>query len=165
MTGETRILGSWQSRPNKDADVPVAAAIIGSPDGQQFALVVDVGAGWTTAAQLHTPEAAEVARERIDRLTTQPDHARIGGVENSWGQGTSHPGVEWITAIGDNRSLAFPDRLALGMARLWIVPSTDSQTFGLLAPGAADPELGHFDSEETALRTVAVLDLLLKQRG
>ncbi len=159
------MLGSWQSRPNNDADIPVGAAIIGSPDGRQFALVVDAGDGWTTAAQLHTQEAAEVARERINRLATQPDHARIGGVESSWGQGTSHPGVEWVTAIGDDRSLAFPDRLALGMARLWIVPSTDGATFGLLAPGAVDPELGLFDAEETAIRTVQVIDALAQQHG
>lgn len=163
MSSATKILGKWQSAPSNDPDVMVGAAIIGSPVGRRFTLVIDAGSGWITAARLNNEEVAHVATELIDRLATQIEHARIGGVENGWGQGTSHPGVEWITATSGDRSLAFPDRLALGMARLWIVPSTDGETFGLLAPGAAVTELGLFDSEETALRTAHVIDVLAQE--
>lgn len=157
MSGETRVFGSWQSG---DVEAPLSIAVIGSPDGQQFALMIDTGDGWETAAGLYYEESAQAAAKRIDRLATQSDYARMGTVESNWGQGTSHPGVEWITATSDDRSIEFPERLDSGMARLWIVPSADGQVFGLLAPDDEQHELGLFVSEAAALKTVQVIDAL-----
>lgn len=114
--------------------------------------------------RLDSQESAEIAAELVDRLATQPEHARIGEVENNWGQGTTHPGVEWIVAASEDRSLPFQDRLALGMKRLWIVPSTDGQAFGLLTPSTEHGELGVLESEDAALRTVHVIDALVQRR-
>jgi hypothetical protein len=165
MTSETRVFGKWQSVPSEDSDIAMGAAVIGSPDGQQFALAVNAGNGWITAVRLDTREDAHVATEYINRLATELEYARIGDIENAWGQSTSHPGVEWITATTDDTSIEFQDRLALGMARLWIVPSTDGETFGLLAPDSERHELGLFDSEAAALTTVQVFDALSQQRS
>ncbi|SHV58140.1 hypothetical protein [Mycolicibacterium phocaicum] len=164
MSKEARIFGRWQSAAGDNSDLPLRAAVIGSRDGRRFALVIDTGDGWTPAVRLNSQESAEIAAERIDRLATQPEHARIGEVENNWGQGTPHPGIEWIAAASEDRSLPFQDRLALGMKRLWIVPSTDGQTFGLLAPDTNYCELGLFESEAAALRTVHVIDTLVQRR-
>jgi hypothetical protein len=162
MDNETLTLGPWSVQADgPDSDRP-GLMILGERDTGTFALAGSLGEDRFRLALFADEQAALTAGGIIEALASAPEGTRIGGRSVSDGLGTSHPGVEWVTAAagpgGD-----FAARLRdSGTVRLWAVGSVDGGQFALLNPGAAGDErvLAHFDSRERAGTMIQIMDAL-----
>jgi hypothetical protein len=165
MTDAQLTIGQWHFGV-KESDsaqyIDVGLVIVGDPERDAFDVAADVGEGWSRIGGFTTHRAAVTAAELIARLASSREHARIGGETAGSGIGGDHPGVEWVTSLHEDDERAFTDRLSVhGMARLWVAPSIDGQTFAMIDPFFEGRVLGHLESEQAADVLVWMIDMVI----
>lgn len=159
----TQIHGAWGAL--LPSQVRAQLAVVGSDE--QYAIIHRTGDGeWRTLAFAYDEEAARRTGLLIAKMTKMPEHLRIGGETVGSGADTDHPGVEWVvpTEIVDD-----PDPIVRitgpGTDRLWVLPSTDGEVFGLLNPDGDPRELAEFASADAADLFIAMIDALFALAG
>jgi hypothetical protein len=165
MTDAQLTIGQWHFGV-KESDsaqyIDVGLVIVGDPERDAFDVAADVGEGWSRIGGFTTHRAAVTAAELIARLASSREHARIGGETAGSGIGGDHPGVEWVTSLHEDDERAFTDRLSVhGMARLWVAPSIDGQTFAMIDPDYEGGLLGQLESEQAADVLVWMIDMVI----
>ncbi|MFT3900251.1 MAG: hypothetical protein QM728_08415 [Gordonia sp. (in: high G+C Gram-positive bacteria)] len=162
MSDEVKLLAGWDTvlADGRSAQL----AIIGDRDGERIGMVAALG---DDAAELlgnfYDEQSALRAGSLISQIIRMPEHARIGGDGVLTGADTDHPGVEWAVPgeVSDD-----PDpqqRLSAGgLRRLWVVPSTDGEVLGLLAPNTEPRDLGEFVTADAADTFIALIDRLIE---
>ncbi|MGB3604586.1 MAG: hypothetical protein WBA38_13670 [Gordonia sp. (in: high G+C Gram-positive bacteria)] len=157
------IYGAWGALVPSQTRAQLA--VVGS--GDEYLIIYRTGeSSWQPLASAFDEEAAKRAGLLIAKMTKMPEHLRIGGDTISSGADTDHPGVEWVvpTQIVDD-----PDPIVRitgpGTDRLWVLPSTDGEVFGLLNPDGDPRELAEFATAEAADVFISVIDALFALSG
>ncbi|MEI2712652.1 MAG: hypothetical protein V9G04_04985 [Nocardioides sp.] len=136
-------IGKWRW-VNEEDDTKALLGIVVQEDPDQYPPLLvyknQSMSEFDVMAWFESEEIASLAAERIDRILTADEFARIGGATVAEGLGlrgeeaNDHPGVEWVCALKDNDDPDPAVRVtggAHGSARLWAVPSTDGEVFAL----------------------------------
>jgi hypothetical protein len=163
MTDSQLTIGQWSfSVKEGDLYTDVGLVIVGLPDHGAFDIAADVGEGWSRIGGLASHQAAVTAAELIARLASSREHARLGGDTAGSGLGGDHPGVEWVTSLGEHDERPFAERLSVhGVARLWVAPSIDGSAFAVIDPSVPDGVLGQLESERAADVLVWMIDMVI----
>jgi hypothetical protein len=165
MTDSQLTIGQWYFGV-KDSDTDqytdVGLVIVGAPEQDAFDIAANVGEGWSRIGGFTTHQAAVTSAQLIARLAASREHARLGGETAGSGIGGEHPGVEWVTSLNEADERPFTDRLSEhGMARLWVAPSIDGQSFAIIDPNYDGGLLGKLESEQAADVLVWMIDMVI----
>ncbi|GAC79413.1 hypothetical protein GM1_010_00010 [Gordonia malaquae NBRC 108250] len=162
VSKRTEIIGRWTATLPGDVTAHIAVA---ANDGQHALIYNDAG-DWDALAFAYDEESARRIAKLIAHLVAMPEHLRIGGDTILSDADADHPGVEWIapTEVVDDPDPAV--RLTgPGTRRLWVLPSTDGDVFGLLDPDEEPRDIAEFVSAPAADAFIAFLDALLGDRA
>ncbi|MFT4201718.1 hypothetical protein [Gordonia sp. (in: high G+C Gram-positive bacteria)] len=159
---DVRVIAAWPTMLDDGAYVELA--IIGDRAGEQIALALarQGDQAPTLLAHFYDEESAQRASALITHIIRMPEHGRVGGEDILGGTHGDHPGVEWV-APGELSDDPDPGQRisAGGLRRLWVVPSTDGEVLGLLAPGEEPRDLGEFVSAAAGNTFIRVIDTLI----
>lgn len=160
----TTIYGAWGAV--LPGEVRGQLAVVGSGD-EQYAVIHRLDDhDWETLAFVYDEESARRTGLLIAKMTKMPEYLRIGADDVATGADSDHPGVEWVVPTG---VVDDPDPIVRitgpGTDRLWVLPSTDGDVFGLLNPDGDPRELAEFTSAAAADAFIAMIDALFALAG